>query len=915
MRPHAALFGLVLNAIGGTWCAASSLTLHVAPDGNDRWSGRVPAANAAKTDGPLATPCGARDAVRKLRAAGEKGAIAVSFRGGTYCMTKPLVLEPRDSGTAEGPTVYVARDGELPVLSGGRRLAGWKAQGGGLWSTVLPEVAAGKWAFQQLWVNGQRRTRARTPNDGFFRMVQKGPPAKDAAGKVVPRDTTAFIFAGDDVKPWPDLKEAQVVVYHSWETSRLRIAAVDPSQHLVTFTGPSCWAFEYWEKKQRYYVENVREALDAPGEWYLERSSGTLFYMPLPGEDMTKAEVIAPRLTTLVEFRGRPDEKQFVAHVTLRGLTFCHEDWTLAPQGHSDPQAVVTAPAALVADGARHCAIERCEVSHVGDYAIWLRRGCKDCRLVQNRICDMGVGGIRIGEASMAPTDEAESSRNTVDNNHISDSGHVYPAGVGVWVAQSSHNTISHNEIHDLFYSGMSIGWNWDDAPNRCHHNTIEFNHVHHVMRGMLSDGGAIYTLGASPGSVIRNNVFHDVWAYDNPPFGWGIYLDATSSGYLVENNVVYNILSGCLMYSNGGHEHVIRNNIFAFPANHMLWPYWEKRPNTFRHNLLLMTQGTLFVPFTESSLQQRLAAKESLGSWDENLYWHTGQRDELKFFKHNLAGWQALGLDRKSVVADPQFVNAAEYDFRLQPGSPALKLGFQPIDVSRAGLYGDAAWVDEARRVKHPKTVLPAPPAPPPPLEVADDFEKYQPGASPENAVVSGEEKDASVRVTDQQAASGKRSLKITDAQGVEPSWQPHFFYQPRLVEGTVRQSFDVKLEPKALMFVQWRDETSYPECIGPSVTFDGAGRITAGDRLVATAPVDGWLHVEIEAPLGKNAPRKYSLTVVPANGARQVFTDLPFSGKDFRALHWLGFVSTATVDTAFFVDNLRIQRVDRKK
>ena len=182
--------------------------------------------------------------------------------------------------------------------------------------------------------------------------------------------------------------------------------------------------------------------------------------------------------------------------------------------------------------------------------------------------------------------------------------------GVGIWVAQSSHNTISHNEIHDLFYSGMSIGWNWDDAPNRCHHNTIEWNHVHHVMKGMLSDGGAIYTLGAAPGSIIRNNVFHDVWPYPNPPFGWGIYLDATSSGYLVENNVVYNVLSGCLMYANGGHEHVIRNNVFAFPANYMLWPFWEKRSNTFQRNLMLMSQGTLFVPLAEASFQQRLRAR-----------------------------------------------------------------------------------------------------------------------------------------------------------------------------------------------------------------------------------------------------------------------------------------------------------------
>ena len=325
----------------------------------------------------------------------------------------------------------------------------------------------------------------------------------------------------------------------------------------------------------------------------------------------------------------------------------------------------------------------------------------------------------------MANADQAESSGNLVDNNHVFDGGHVYPAGVGIWVAQSSHNIISHNEIHDLLYSGMSIGWNWDDAPNRCHHNIIERNHVHHVMQRVLSDGGAIYTLGASTGSVIRNNLFHDVWPYQQPPIGWGIYLDATTSGYLVENNVVYHTLSGGLMYNNGGHENVIRNNIFALSANQMLWPCWEKRPNAFRRNIVYLTQGDLMIPFAERWLKDRIAGKEPLGLWDENLYWHTGGSDCLRFFRHELPQWQAMGLDRRSLVADPKFVNPQQCDFRLQADSPALTLGFQPIDANAVGLYGDPAWVEEAHRVKHARTELPPPPPPPAPREVDDDFEK----------------------------------------------------------------------------------------------------------------------------------------------------------------------------------------------
>jgi hypothetical protein len=135
-----------------------------------------------------------------------------------------------------------------------------------------------------------------------------------------------------------------------------------------------------------------------------------------------------------------------------------------------------------------------------------------------------------------------------------------------------------------------------------------------------LSDEGLIYCLGASPGSVIRNNVLHDIWPYSTPPFGWGVYLDATCSGYLVESNVVFNTRSGGLFYNNGGHEHVVQNNIFALSADCALWPYWEKRPNTFQRNIVFLTHGQLLVGHAERTLQERRDAGGPTGVWDDNL-------------------------------------------------------------------------------------------------------------------------------------------------------------------------------------------------------------------------------------------------------------------------------------------------------
>ncbi|MFI5378314.1 MAG: GDSL-type esterase/lipase family protein [Tepidisphaerales bacterium] len=398
------------------------------------------------------------------------------------------------------------------------------------------------------------------------------------------------------------------------------------------------------------------------------------------------------------------------------------------------------------------------------------------------------------------------------------------------------------------------------------------------------------------------------MWPYSQPALGWGIYLDAQTGNYTVENNLVYNTLSGGLMFNNGGHEHVIRNNIFALSANQALWPYSEKRPSSFRRNIVYLTQGSLLIPHGEASLNQRLAAKESPGDWDENIYWHTAGPDALRFYRRTFADWQAIGLDRHSRIADPQFVNPAAADFTLKPTSPALELGFQPLDISKAGLYGDDAWTAEVRHANCPHVQLPPPPAPPKPLAIDDDFEKTPVGAHPANAHVSGEREGASIRVTDERAASGRHSLKITDSKTLQPAWEPHFYYEPHMTAGAVRQSFDVWFPADAQFFCEWRDSAEYPKNVGPSVRFDGTGKVSVAGKVVAEVPARTWVHVQIDAALGKTAPRTFKLALTPTGAAPRVFDNLPITGADFHELHWLGFSSTAVADTAYYLDNLAI-------
>ena len=698
-----------------------NISLYVSPDGNDTWSGRVPEPAASGTDGPFATVARAQSAVRDWREGGAlPGPVTVHVRG-VHRLAAPLVFTPDDSGTETCPVTYTTYPGEPCVLSGGRPITDWHPGDRALWTAQLPDVRAGAWHFRQLFGNGRRATRARHPNHGYLRvagLVEDKPDARWNEG------VDRFRFEPGDIQTFSDLHNVEVVVFHAWNTSRVRIASVDESAGVVTFTAPTHFRPFAWDPDQRYYVENALEVLDSPGEWYLDRQTGTLSYWPLPDEDMTTADVVAPALAELVRFDGDADAGRFVEHVRLVGLSLEHADWALSDTGYGDAQAAATVPAAVLADGARCCTIEQCEIAHVGTYAVWFRRGCKHNRIVRNHIHDLGAGGVRVGEPTMADHDEAESSHNLVSNNYIHDGGGVYPAGVGVWVAQSSHNTISHNEIHSLNYSGMSIGWNWDDAPNRTGHNTIEHNHIHHVVRGVLSDAAGIYTLGTQTGAVIRHNRIHDVFPYMGlaepgtwPPtvstigggeiaMAWCIYLDQGSNGILVDSNICYHTLNGGIM-DTGHFGNTIRNNIFALSARHAVWRWaWQKEPSTtFQHNIIYLTQGELF--------HDDGGSDDTHSPWDYNLYWRTDGR-ELRFYQDTFEQWQAKGLGRHSLVADPLFIDPRSGDFRLRPDSPAFKLGFEPIDTGDIGLYGPPEWVLLPRQAVFAPTELPPPEDPP---------------------------------------------------------------------------------------------------------------------------------------------------------------------------------------------------------
>jgi hypothetical protein len=543
---------------------------HVAPTGDD--------VNPGTSAKPFATPAKAVAAVRARIAGGLRKDIRVVFRAGTYELDAPLVFTPKDSGTARHAITYAAWPGETVVLSGGRRIAGWKKGAGGRWAVSLPGVRAGTWFFRQLVVDDRRVPRARWPEeDGQLHIASVGDGVR------------AFTF--DKPLPEGDLggQDAELVVYENWSVSRALVVSSD-ARSLKTTT-PVGWIGHGWTTASRgkaVFIEHARAHLDRPGEWFLDRKAGMLTYLPRDGETPEKTSVVAPVLQQVIRIEGVKGSP--VRNLVFDGLRFEHTHFPLPPFGYSEIQAAhygtetkqpthvqPVGVECVYAEGVR---FERCRFAHLGASGIGFGPGCRKNCIVGCRIEDIGGNGVMIGWRGKGRLQAGREGRLDADWNDPEDA----PAGnevvhcrirrcgadstgsVGIFAAFSADTRIAHNHVHEMPYTGVSIGYRWNTSPTTQARCLVERNHIHDVMR-KLADGGGIYSLGFQPGTVLRWNHIHDVhrsrYAHGGAPNN-GFFVDEGSKGYLFEGNVVYGTSGGAVRFNQNKREwHTWKDNHF----------------------------------------------------------------------------------------------------------------------------------------------------------------------------------------------------------------------------------------------------------------------------------------------------------------------------------------------------------------
>jgi len=611
-------------------------TFYVAPIGSDSWSGRIPRPNASRTDGPFDTPDAACAAARKVDTKVPK---TIVVQEGLYFLNEPLVLTDKDAGLT-----IEAAPGAKVFLYGGRKVAGWKKDGERFYSAALPDVKEGKWDFRALVVNGRFCRRARLPEKGFFKHQSSfDVPWMTSTGggwkrKPTNEELTQLKYKPEDLDSRLDIKNAELTVYHMWDESLVGVSAMDTKSHTLTFATPSGHPPGAFGVK-KYVIWNVREAMTEPGQWYLDRTAGKVVYWPLPGEDMSKAEVFAPTIESIIQIKGTKNKP--AKDITIRSLVLSVTTTPLKAGGFGAGRF----EGAVSISSGRNCSLLDLEIVNVGGQGI--RVSGSNLRIENCHVHHTGACGIKFSGAG-----------SLITNNYIHHVGLTYPSAIGLQ-GGGQDNEVSHNEIHDTPYTAI----NWGGERNR-----IENNLIYRAMLE-LHDGGGIYCF-AGKGLVLRGNFIRDI--PDTGGYGSSAYyLDERSENCIVEGNLSFNV--GRPTHNHMAKNNTIRNNVFICDED-ARFTFPRSSDFVFERNIVY-ARGKIVFDNTDAITTFK----------DNVLYSTEGQVQGNKMSRYSRTGSEPLQPD-DNLFADPLLVEFEKGKVSFAAQSPAAKLGIEPIDVSGAG-------------------------------------------------------------------------------------------------------------------------------------------------------------------------------------------------------------------------------------
>ena len=518
--------------------------------------------------------------------------VCIRLQAGTYRLNQTITVRPEDSG------IRIVADGNA-VVSGGVKITGWKKQGR-MYVADVPEFNGRPLEFRQLWVNGRKADRARDVAD-FEKMYRI---------RNIDKKNEILYVPAAAVKKILGERHAEMVIHEMWCVANLRIKGikVQGDSAAVTFHQPEShihfmhpWPSPMVTKdghNSAFYLTNAKSLLDTPGEWYLDAKEQKVYYIPRKGEDMAKADVEAPAVETLMKIEGTPDAP--VKGITIEGVTFSYATWMrpsisghaplqagmfmteaykvrpkiIRPNGDHklDNQGWVGRPAAAVSVRcAEDINFKGCTIEHCASTGIDFFEYTKGGSISRSTIRDVGGNGILAGsfgpEAHEAhlpynPTDSRIICTGlTIENNLITDVTNEDWGCVGIGAGYVRGIRILHNEISEVSYSGISMGWGWNQQPCAMADNRVKGNLIHHYAKHMYDTAG-IYTLGAQPHSFVEENVVRDIYSpgYAHDPNHWFyLYTDEGSSCIMVRNNwtptekYLKNANGPCNIWENNG--------------------------------------------------------------------------------------------------------------------------------------------------------------------------------------------------------------------------------------------------------------------------------------------------------------------------------------------------------------------------